>query len=100
MQLYGYGVGPPECRKTKQQYPPRLWERLERLKVADMKRIAKTQRAPTDDLYYVSAADIADKLIDRMRGVWILSSLPAPHWLFSQRVQCRGLMRVESLINA
>ena len=40
---------------------------LERLKVADMKRIAKTQRAPTDDLYYVSAADIADKLIDCMR---------------------------------
>jgi hypothetical protein len=40
---------------------------LERLKVSDMKRIVKTQKAPTDDLYYVSAADIADKLIDRMR---------------------------------
>jgi len=32
-----------------------------------MKRIANTQWAPTDDIYYVSAADIADKLIDRMR---------------------------------
>jgi hypothetical protein len=32
-----------------------------------MKRIANTQRAATDDIYRVSAADIADKLIDRMR---------------------------------
>jgi hypothetical protein len=32
-----------------------------------MKRIAKIPRPPTDDAYYVSAADVADKLIDRMR---------------------------------
>jgi hypothetical protein len=32
-----------------------------------MKRIAKIPRPPTDDVYYVSAADVADKLIDRMR---------------------------------
>jgi hypothetical protein len=32
-----------------------------------MKRIANIPRAPTDDVYYVSAADVADKLIDRMR---------------------------------
>ncbi len=32
-----------------------------------MKRIVKTSRAPTDDAYYVSAADVADKLLDRMR---------------------------------
>jgi hypothetical protein len=32
-----------------------------------MKRIAKITRPPTDDVYYVSAADVADKLIDRMR---------------------------------
>ena len=64
----------PRVPKKKQQYPPRLWERSERLKVVIMKRIVKTQRAPTDDLYYVSAADIADKLIDRMRRGWILFS--------------------------
>jgi hypothetical protein len=67
MQLYGYGVGPRSAEKPDSSIPPRLWERLERLKVSDMKRIVKTQKAPTDDLYYVSAADIADKLIDRMR---------------------------------
>jgi hypothetical protein len=32
-----------------------------------MKRNAKNPRVPTDDVYYVSAADVADKLIDRMR---------------------------------
>jgi hypothetical protein len=32
-----------------------------------MKRIANIPRKPTDDVYYVSAADVADKLIDRMR---------------------------------
>jgi hypothetical protein len=35
-----------------------------------MKKIANTQTASTDDIYYVSAADIADKLIERMwRGL-------------------------------
>ena len=32
-----------------------------------MKEIANTQEASTDDIYYVSAADVADKLIERMR---------------------------------
>jgi hypothetical protein len=32
-----------------------------------MKKIANTQKTLTDDIYYVSAADVADKLIDRMR---------------------------------
>jgi hypothetical protein len=32
-----------------------------------MKRNAKLPEQPTDDAYYVSAADVADKLIDRMR---------------------------------
>jgi hypothetical protein len=32
-----------------------------------MKKLAKNRRAATDDAYYVSAADVADKLIDRMR---------------------------------
>jgi hypothetical protein len=36
-------------------------------KGSDMKRIANTQKASTDDIYYVSAADVADKLIERMR---------------------------------
>jgi hypothetical protein len=35
-----------------------------------MKKIANTQKALTDDVYYVSAAAIADKLIERMwRGL-------------------------------
>jgi hypothetical protein len=32
-----------------------------------MKTIASTKMASTDDTYYVSAADVADKIIDRMR---------------------------------
>jgi hypothetical protein len=32
-----------------------------------MKKIANTQKVSTDDIYYVSAADVADKLIERMR---------------------------------
>jgi len=32
-----------------------------------MKRTGDKSRVPTDDVYYVSAADVADKLIDRMR---------------------------------
>jgi hypothetical protein len=32
-----------------------------------MKKTANTQKAATDDLYYVSAADVADKLIEHMQ---------------------------------
>jgi hypothetical protein len=32
-----------------------------------MKKVASTQKASTDDIYYVSAADVADKLIERMQ---------------------------------
>jgi hypothetical protein len=32
-----------------------------------MKKIGTTQKPSTDDIYYVSAADVADKLIERMR---------------------------------
>ena len=32
-----------------------------------MRKIANTQKTLTDDIYYVSAADVADKLIERMR---------------------------------
>jgi hypothetical protein len=32
-----------------------------------MKKIANAQKASTDDIYYVSAAVVADKLIERMR---------------------------------
>jgi hypothetical protein len=32
-----------------------------------MKKIAKFRDASVDDIYYVSAADVADKIIDRMR---------------------------------
>jgi hypothetical protein len=32
-----------------------------------MKKIANAQKTLTDDIYYVNAADVADKLIERMR---------------------------------
>jgi hypothetical protein len=32
-----------------------------------VKRIANSKRTLTDDIYYVSAAAVADKIIDRMR---------------------------------
>jgi len=32
-----------------------------------MKRISNSHQATMDDIYYVSAADVADKIIDRMR---------------------------------
>jgi hypothetical protein len=32
-----------------------------------MKTIASTKKASTDETYYVSAEDVADKIIDRMR---------------------------------
>ena len=40
---------------------------MERPKGSDMRKIANTQKTLTDDIYYVSAADVADKLIERMR---------------------------------
>ena len=32
-----------------------------------MKRVANMKKASTDDLYYVSAADVADKIIEQMQ---------------------------------
>jgi hypothetical protein len=32
-----------------------------------MKKISNSRKATMDDIYYVSAADVADKIIDRMR---------------------------------
>jgi hypothetical protein len=32
-----------------------------------MKKLADIRKASTDDIYYVSAADVADKIIERMR---------------------------------
>ncbi len=32
-----------------------------------MKKFANTNKFSTDDIYYVSAADVADKIIDHMR---------------------------------
>jgi hypothetical protein len=32
-----------------------------------MKKVADIRNASTDDIYYVSAADVADKIIERMR---------------------------------
>jgi hypothetical protein len=60
-----------------------------------MKKVASTQKAPTDDIYCVSAADVADKLIERMqRGLDPLlfsnssmTLIPVGPWL---RVQARG----------
>jgi hypothetical protein len=54
-----------------------------------MKKIANTQKTLTDDIYYVSAADVADKLIERMRrgldpllfGSSSLGLIPMGPWL-------------------
>jgi hypothetical protein len=54
-----------------------------------MKKIVNTQKTPTDDIYYVSAADVADKLIERMRrgldpllfGSSSLALIPMGPWL-------------------
>jgi len=32
-----------------------------------MKKLADIRKASTDDIYYVSAADVADKIIERLR---------------------------------
>ena len=32
-----------------------------------MKKISNSRQATMDDIYYVSAVDVADKIIDRMR---------------------------------
>jgi hypothetical protein len=47
-----------------------------------MKANANQQRVLTDDTYYVSAADLADKIIDRMQrglGPLQLSNFTAAH---------------------
>jgi hypothetical protein len=44
-----------------------LWTEFGKADGRSMKRNANSPRVPTDDVYYVSAADVADKLIDRMR---------------------------------
>jgi hypothetical protein len=57
-----------------------------------MKRIANTQKASTDDIYYVSAADVADKIIERMRrgldpllfSSSSLADVPVGPWLRTQ----------------
>jgi hypothetical protein len=54
-----------------------------------MKKTTNTQKASTDDIYYVSAADVADKLIERMQrgldpllfGSSSLASIPMGPWL-------------------
>jgi hypothetical protein len=40
---------------------------VRRRMVSPVKRIAHSKKALTDDVYYVSAAAVADKIIDRMR---------------------------------
>ncbi len=46
-----------------------------------MKKTMNTIKAPTDDIYYVSAADVADKIIDHMRRGLdpLLLSSPSAH---------------------
>jgi hypothetical protein len=48
-----------------------------------MKKNMNTIKAPTDDIYYVSAADVADKIIDHMRrglDPLLFSSSPSTHF--------------------
>lgn len=63
-------------------------------KEIDMKKVANNQKALTDDIYYVSAADVADKLIERMRrgfdplllGSSPLALISAGPWLRARSV--------------
>jgi hypothetical protein len=64
MQLYGHGEVAPHAEKIDRS---RLWTEFGKANGRSMKKNANFPRVPTDDVYYVSAADVADKLIDRMR---------------------------------
>ena len=64
MQLYGHGETAPHAESLDRSG---LWTEFGKADGRLMKRNANTPRVPTDDIYYVSAADVADKLIDRMR---------------------------------
>jgi hypothetical protein len=64
MQLYGHGDAAPHAEKIDRSG---LWTEFGKADGRSMKRNANSPRVPTDDVYYVSAADVADKLIDRMR---------------------------------
>jgi hypothetical protein len=64
MQLYGHGETAPHAEEIDRSG---LWTELGKADGRLMKRITNSPRVPTDDVYYVSAADVADKLIDRMR---------------------------------
>jgi hypothetical protein len=47
-----------------------------------MKKIVNTKKALTDDIYYVSAADVADKIMDQIRrglDPLLLCSSPLSH---------------------
>jgi hypothetical protein len=88
LQLYGYEVDPREAEKLNRcsQLRAGVWESIaERLKGSGMKKIAKTQKASTDNIYYVSAADVADKIIGRMqRGLDPLLFSSSPLALISE----------------
>jgi hypothetical protein len=64
MPLYGHGDAAPHAEKIDSI---ELWTEFGKADGRSMKSNAKSPRVPTDDVYYVSAADVADKLIDRMR---------------------------------
>jgi hypothetical protein len=74
MQLYSYEATLRRAENLNRSYPASpIWstgEHKRKLRGSDMKKIANTQKASTDDIYYVSAADVADKLMERMgRGL-------------------------------
>ncbi len=64
MQLYGHGETAPQAEKIDRSG---WWTEFGKADGRLMKRTGNNSSMPTDDVYYVSAADVADKLIDRMR---------------------------------
>jgi hypothetical protein len=64
VQLYGHGDAAPHAEKIDRSG---LWTEFRKADGRSMKSNTKIPRVPTDDVYYVSAADVADKLIERMR---------------------------------
>jgi hypothetical protein len=73
LQLYGYAAGSHRADTLDSNFfPERRFLLLLACKDEEtgrlyMKKISNCRKATMDDIYYVSAADVADKIIDRMR---------------------------------
>jgi hypothetical protein len=75
LQLYGYAAGPhwaetPDSTFTWASFPASARLGGRRAERQFMKKVSNSRKATMDSIYFVSAADVADKIIDRMRCGW------------------------------